>query len=87
MNEALYGNLDSQVDLGRRAEVAYRTYMHSLLQHQVTACFNEFQSCNFDDTARLRMLKYRLDTLAALEANILADIQSGEMASQQLRGM
>lgn len=75
--------LKEQMRVARVAATAYDTYFKQYVESRRASILDMFQNAP-NDSDTLTSLKYLVDALNALEASILADVDSGKMASIEM---
>lgn len=76
--------LQAEVLLGIKAKNAYDSYIKNHIETIVKNIYENIENCLTTDTETLISLKNLLAAVRGLETSVLSDIESGNMAKQQL---
>jgi len=83
MNSDIEAQLDREVHQGELARKAYSYWVMAYISGQQKVLFDEFKNSNF---GAYNNIHARINAINELERSILSDIETGEMASKQLKG-
>ncbi len=76
--------LEDEKNLGRRAKLAWDSYMGKVIEHRRDSIFSTFRKSRPDDVDQLITLRNLLAAVDDIETAIKLDIERGEYAAKQL---
>ena len=74
--------LEKEVYLGKKASLAYDNWLMHYIDTRYALLFEEFK--NADHTTDMDLLRLSIQAISSIEQSIKQDIQTGNLASQQL---
>lgn len=83
MNSDQQARLERDIELGRRAQQAYDSYLEDLIKRLEQELYDSFVSCRLD-VGQLAHIKQLSMVIEDIKKRVLSDIDGGKIALKQI---